>query len=157
MLNETVNNSLKPLGEWICDSCGGVIQSEDDGWLEWYKDVKPNHEFGKDKGFRIVHHTNRCMFNERAMFNDKKLTADLHLQRLCGPDGLVRLLSFIEHDYVEDNAELVEIIRRLHVPYYEEARQYHHIAEENGYFDGENEITRYTTSTSKYILNNYKE
>ncbi|WP_158111549.1 hypothetical protein [Staphylococcus aureus] len=38
-----------------------------------------------------------------------------------------------------------------------EARKYHHVAEENGFFSGENEVTRYLQDTSKYIIENYKD
>ncbi|MCM0627474.1 hypothetical protein M5J14_23660 [Lysinibacillus sp. OL1_EC] len=153
---EFVNNSLEPLNQWVCDSCGEIIDGPENGWLEWYRDINGSSNYGKGKGFRIVHHDKKCMYNEHALFQQNKLTADMHLDSFVGPDGLVYLLSKIQYDSVEDNAELVEIIRRLHVPYYEEALLYHHAAEEDGYFDGENEITRYTTRTSKYILNNYK-
>ncbi|QFF98826.1 hypothetical protein PB01_08260 [Psychrobacillus glaciei] len=156
-MNEYVNNSLEPLQQWYCDNCGEVIEKAEEGWLEWYRDIDKGNAFRKGKGFRIVHHNQRCMYNEKELFKQNKLTADMHLDHYVGPDGLVYLLSKIQYDQVEDNAEIVEIIRRLHVPYYEEALKYHNIAEEKGYFDGENEVTRYTTSTSKYILNHYKK
>ncbi len=155
-INEDVNCSLEPLEQWYCDSCGEVIETVNEGWLEWYRDIKEKSHNNKGKGFRIVHHDKRCMYNSKAMYQQGKLTADMHLDDYTGPNGLVNLLSKIQYEYVEDDAELVEIIRRLHVPYYEEARKYHDAADENGYFDGENEITRYTTRTSMYILNNYK-
>lgn len=151
-----VRNELEPLQQWVCDHCGEIIVSPEEGWLEWYRDILPEGEFGKDKGFRIVHHNRRCMYNERQMHAQNMLTADMPLDSFIGADGLVYLLSFVQFDRAETNEELAEIIRRLHVPYYEEARRYHDIAEADGYFDGENEITRYTTRTSRYILNHYK-
>ena len=80
----------------------------------------------------------------------------MHLTAYIGADGLVSLLSMIEFNNVKDNSELVEIIRRLHIPYYEEARKYHRVANEEGFFDGANELTAYLQDTSKYIINNFK-
>lgn len=153
---ENVNNSLVPLGQWYCDSCGKVISSPDDGLLEWYQDSLGNHERGKDKGFRIVHNDDKCAYDSRKMYLKGKSTSDSHLESFIGPDGLSELLVFIGLDKVEDSSEFVDIIRRLHTPYYEEARKYHSIAEQDGYFEGENPLTRYLTETSEYILSNYK-
>lgn len=138
--------------QWYCDSCGEVIESVENGWFESYAD---RDNLFKEKGFRIVHDNRGCMYNENLMYKDGKSVSDSNLDSFTGADGLVGLLSKIQLEYVEDNAELIEIIRRLHVPYYEEARKYHDEAEVDGYFDGENEITRYITRTSKEIINRY--
>ena len=153
---EFVNNDLDPLQQWFCDECGEIISDETNGWLEWYRDIISNSEFGRNKGFRIVHHDKSCMYDSHQMFSQGKLIADMHLNSFTGPDGLVYLLSKIQYEANEDDSKLVEIIRRLHVPFYEEARRYHANAEVDGYFAGENEVTRYITSTSKHILNHYK-
>ena len=97
------------------------------------------------------------MYNSKKLSLENKSLSDMHLSDFIGSDGLVTLLSHIEFNDVKDNSELVEIIRRLHVPYYEEARKYHHVAEENDFFSGENEVTRYLQDTSKYIIENYKD
>lgn len=150
---ENLNNDLKPLEQWYCDHCGEIINTPDEGWLEWYNDYTNN----KGKGYRIVHHDKRCMYNAKQMFAQNKSISDMHLREYIGPDGLVNLLSDIDYGVVENNSDLVEIIRRTHIPYYEEARKYHHIAEQEGFFSGENEVTRYLQSTSKDILNHFKE
>lgn len=150
---ENLNNDLTPLKQWYCDSCGELISKQEDGWLEWYTDLE---DYTNRRGYRIVHHNKQCMYDSRNMFTQKKSVSDMHLSSYLGPDGLVNLLSDIDLGYVRDNSELVEIIRRLHVPYYEEARKYHPIAEAEGFFSGENELTRYLQSTSKYILRNFK-
>ena len=151
-LDKSVNCNLEPLKEWYCDSCGEVIETSNEGWLEWYHNYR---EISQGKGFRIVHHNDNCMYDSNAMFREDKLVSGMHLDRFIGADGLVNLLSKIQYDYVENNAELVEIIRRLHIPYYEEARKYHQEAEIDGYFDGENETIRYIVSTSIDIINKY--
>lgn len=151
---EVFNNDLIPLEQWYCDNCGEVINEPNDGWLEWYHE---QGEIGNNEGYRIVHHDRKCMYNSKKLSLENKSLSDMHLSDFIGSDGLVTLLSHIEFNDVKDNSELVEIIRRLHVPYYEEARKYHHVAEENGFFSGENEVTRYLQDTSKYIIENYKD
>ena len=151
---ENLNNDLTPLKQWYCDNCGEVIDNPKDGWLEWYHDKE---DYNNNEGYRIVHHDKKCMYDDKVLFSENKLVSDMHLTDYVGPDGLVKLLSAIELNKVKDNSELVEIIRRLHIPYYEEARKYHSVAEENGLFDGENEITRYLQSTSKDIIKNFKD
>jgi hypothetical protein len=44
---------LKPLEEFLCDSCGEVIRTLAEGWLEWLEDPASL----KDYDFRIVHHS----------------------------------------------------------------------------------------------------
>lgn len=150
---EEINNDLVPLKQWYCDNCGEVINKPEDGWLEWYNN---RDEIGNNRGYRIVHHDKKCMYDDKSLFAENKLVSDMHLSSYIGPDGLISLLSYIESNRAKDNSELVEIIRRLHIPYYEEARKYHRVAEEDGYFSGENEVTRYLQSTSKYIIQNFK-
>lgn len=150
--NDEINNKLEPLDQWFCDSCGEVIETADDGWLEWYHKID---DYFNDKGFRIVHHGGSCMYDTDVMFRQGKSTSDAHLNSFVDADGLVNLLSMVQDKSVENEAELLEIIRRLHIPYYEEARKLHTEAELDGIFDGENELTRYLTRTSKEIINKY--
>ena len=151
---ENINNDLIPLKQWYCDSCGEVIDEPKNGWLERYHD---RGKLGNYEGYRIVHNDTKCMYDDKRLFAENKSLSDMHLTAYVGPDGLISLLSDIEFNVAKDNSELVEIIRRLHIPYYEEARKYHYVAEEEGFFDGENEITRYLQSTSKYIIENFKD
>ncbi|WP_158111550.1 hypothetical protein [Staphylococcus aureus] len=111
---EVFNNDLIPLKQWYCDDCGEVINEPNDGWLEWYHE---QGEIGNNEGYRIVHHDRKCMYNSKKLFLENKSLSDMHLSDFIGPDGLVTLLSHIEFNDVKDNSELVEIIRRLHVPY----------------------------------------
>lgn len=151
---EKFNNDLVPLEQWYCDNCGEVINAPEDGWLEWYHD---RGEYDSNEGYRIVHHDKKCMYDDKRLFAENKSVSDMHLTAYIGPDGLVSLLSHIEFNNAKDNSELVDIIRRLHIPYYEEARRYHRVAEAEGFFSGENEVTRYLQSTSKDIIENLKD
>ena len=120
---------LAPLQQFICDKCGQVIEKVDDGWLEWFDDCKtPAH------GFRIVHAGGPCIYRDSADVSDN------HLFHFTGPDGLADLLSFFDREHGVNQGELAEIIRRLHVPYYEEARQYLDRAVNDGYLGGKESI-----------------
>jgi len=114
-------NNPAPLttGTWICDTCSEpVIGAE--GNLIWLHDVN-----GMMSNFRIVHKGDACDPNE-----GNSSSVDLH--RLSGPDGLTQLLSWLslgplkrDQDFVlkiTDLDEYVDLVRRLQIPHYEEAR-----------------------------------
>jgi hypothetical protein len=150
---------LEPLKQWICDGCGEIIRSEREGWLEFLRDRSPKPGAILTHGFRIVHHNSfaprrpaglpadvptpleaRC-----AAYQDRIGVQDMHLRAYLGITGLADLLvrldwgSFVdpdgEHSSEAPTREMVEIIRRLHVPYYEEARLHLAQAAEDGELD----------------------
>ena len=134
--------SLKPLSQFICDQCGLLIENADDGWLEWYDDCEnPAH------GFRIVHAGRRCYYPERADISDN------HLIYFTGKDGLPILLNLFKRKGVADQNELAEIIRRLHIPYYEEARRYWDRAVSEGMIDNED----YRQAELQAVIKEYGE
>jgi hypothetical protein len=145
---------LKPLKQWICDSCGEIIKKPENGWFEWYINDNTNIE----EGFRIVHHQKACMYAAKSLRKQNKLVADLNLTDVIGPNGLADSLFRIELSEkgvykIKDLREFVEILRRLHVPYWEEARRYWDKAHKDGFHDacdyGENALLS--------ILNEYAE
>ncbi|BAQ11286.1 hypothetical protein OXB_2815 [Bacillus sp. OxB-1] len=150
----TERTQLVPKNQWICDHCGDLIESIDRGWLEWYHEVG-TYDNHTETGFRIVHDHQRCMYNQRSMFAQGKSVSDMHLVDFTGDNGLVSLLSLIETKRIKDIEEFSEIIRRIHVSYYEEARQYWTQAEEDGFFDGANEVWPYLPETSLQIISRY--
>lgn len=114
---------------WICDSCGERIIKIEDGWVEWisYQDEAGNW---KRRNLRLVHHFPasprtgefKCQFNQKAEFaKDKGIVGDLSLEHFLGHGGLMTLLSFLDEDGTA-NKEILEMIKRLHVPGYEIAR-----------------------------------
>jgi len=112
---------LKPLQQFICDECQGVIEKIEDGWVEWFN----GHE-NPIHGFRIVHASGvspRSKEGGNCFYPESPYVSDLHLDVFTGSDGLAFLLSFFQRN-VSDPNELIEIIRRIHIPYYEEARHY---------------------------------
>jgi len=60
-------------------------------------------------------------------------------KKFCDVNGLAKLLAMLQYKKLENPDELAEIIRRIHVPYYEEARLYWDTAKADGYFIDANE------------------
>lgn len=122
---------------WRCDTCGETIDSAEHGWVEW-KAVDTGGQFRK-VGFRLVHSfpngrgDGGCMYNDRHFASNESLS-DLPLDSFLGPDGLMQLL-----EYTSDNPasadELLEMIKRLHIPGYEQARRHFEAAIRNGVFE----------------------
>ena len=114
---------------WICDTCGDLIEKPEDGWVEWIEFRNPSGKI-KGKNLRLVHHImasplkeseSGCYFKEWELEETKGSMCDLSLQAFLGPDGLMRLLFYIP-DRILPIREIVEMIKRLHVPGYEHAR-----------------------------------
>jgi hypothetical protein len=108
---------------WLCDTCNELILREDDGWIEWlmYRDADGSYSYSLGS-LRLVHH---CSASPRGEYPGCQYTGgalDDHLHRFLGPDGLMELLSFIERGF--DVEEVMEMIKRLHLPGYEHARFY---------------------------------
>jgi hypothetical protein len=140
---------LKPLHQFICDECGQLIEKVEDGWLEWLKPPeKPVH------GFRIVHVAGaspRFHQGGNCYYPESYRASDNHLNYFAGPDGLALLLSFTEW-YLGDPKELAEIIRRTHVPHYEEARQYLDKAYGDGFISSSRD---YSQEDLKKVIEEY--
>ena len=151
---------MKPLQEWVCDFCGNVIRGAENGFFEWVEDN------GKAHSFQIVHHgpaspnhpSGDCYHH-----TDKDGRKDLPLSEFIPPDGLAALYSFLDvgpyHDPhqkyslgIQDVREYTEILRRLTIPHYEEARLYWNNAKHNGFFDGANEVSIYEQTTLKRLI-----
>lgn len=61
-----------------------------------------------------------CQYNEETR-NSNELVKDLDLESFLGADGLMQLLALI-YDQEVPTEEVLEMIKRLHIPGYEEAR-----------------------------------
>lgn len=116
---------------WVCDKCGGRINSERDGWVEWLNVPQSNSEWAA-RGLRLVHHTQAsplrddggCQYDEKREFQNGRATvADDSLEDYLGPDGLMQLLAMLSEGQLP-KSEVIEMIQRLHIPGYEEARRY---------------------------------
>jgi hypothetical protein len=130
------NPKLIPLRQWYCDNCNELIEKPEEGYLEWRDDrPKDNRKYG----FRIVHHalySPKRRSGSDCYYKQSERGGDLDLLSFLGPTGLAHLTAWLDYgqEYeknysnssrrVESLREWVELVRRLHVPYYEEARMY---------------------------------
>lgn len=116
-----------PLEQWYCDSCGEPIREARHGMLEWTSEAD-----GPAHTFRIVHNGG---FSPRGTCyeNDQRSgQADWHLQWATGAKGLAAMLNLAMMPTVDplrttqvEPGSFFEVLARLHVPYYEEARRYY--------------------------------
>lgn len=143
-------SSDQPLTKWRCDVCGELIDSVDDGYVIWRGAAEP----GKPYGFKIIHQGN-C--------DDKSYHLSAALEDFVGIDGLAKLLAFLsvgplkaaqgQSTRVTGNLdELVDFIRRVQTPYYEEARQRFSEDEVKQDFCDSNEVAPYLQSRLKSIV-----
>ncbi len=155
---------MKPLQEWICDTCGEIIRSPEEGWVEWLRD-----DDGRVGDFRICHgpafsplakgQVGSAYCQEYRLSPDVQ---DLSLDRFVGPRGLIEMLSYVDvgerlqENYsgprVRDFRNWTETCRRLFLPYYEEARLYWGEATAAGFCADANEIYTYLPETLKELI-----
>ena len=150
-----MNNKLKPLEQWYCDSCGKLIGNKEDGYLEW---LHTSGEMGDQHAYVITHNKRACLYDQRTLFKEHNLSSSgTHIESFLGADGLLNLLADIEDNMVRDNSEIIEIIKRLHTPYYEEARTYVSEAEIDNEFDGMAPVVRSFQSTNIRLIERYSK
>lgn len=118
---------LKTKEQWLCDICGEIIESANDGMLEWDSYMSEDGKVDA-KNFRIVH----GRWLKRCNNGSKDHLADGHLHWYTGPDGLNQLLSMYGR-YNFDPIEFNRIIRRIHVDFYEEGARLAQLAREDSY------------------------
>lgn len=130
---------------WTCDTCGQPITAIEDGWVEWLSRPLPGDEYKRhDHSLRLVHqrhasprnNTERaCYHNEDQWYQrDKSMVSDLPLSSFLGPDGLMILLEFASDRRFELD-DLIEMIKRLHIPGYDQARNSFDAAIYDGAFE----------------------
>lgn len=157
-----------PLKQWICDTCGELIPLPEAGYVEWLDD---GAELGA-RDFYVVHHgpaspkhpQGHCYQHE-----DHKDRRDLPVDRFLGDAGLSYLLSFLDHGKEFDpkgkhpprvkggNREWVELVRRLHLPYFEEARQYFNEAKADGMIGDYGPDQFYDAEILKGVIKQYRK
>lgn len=159
-----------PLQQFKCDKCGSIIQSPREGVLEWTDDKDPISGYPVAKDFRIVHHN---AYSPLRAQNGRGCTIhfssspylDASLDELLNSaSGTAYLLGMLDAgpmhnpnaiNQVQDVREFVELMRRLLIPYYEEARQYWSQATADGLFDGDSESAVYGETRLLEIINRY--
>ncbi len=163
---------LKPLEQFFCDKCGGIIEKPEHGWVEWESKIEGNSL--KQWGFKIVHHSSFSPIMDKQKrdggcyhYQNSLHRSDLHLDCFLGNYSMPELLSFLDigpyHNPVYDGPnvfnmrEFVEFARRLTIPFYEEARKYWSIALADGYFADANEIWIYLPENLKQLIEKYSD
>ncbi len=136
---------------WICDNCGKKIDNIEDGWVECLEAKDENGNY-KSWGIRIVHRIG-CLYNQDLVYKQHKaIVSDIDLKSLSGSDGLMYLLEKISDNNFKDNEEVLEIIKRIHIPGYEEARLYFDEAIEEGVFEPNTKPSYYSQNDIKAVL-----
>lgn len=69
-------------------------------------------------GFRIVHTTKECTYSEDF---GKTVGTVVSIGIFTGDEGFANLVALMEEENIS-KTEVLEIIKRAHIPYYEEAR-----------------------------------
>lgn len=145
--------------DWICDTCGQKIQDPEHGWVEW---LAKSDDSGKRslRGVRLVHHCthsplggeNKCQYDGNYEYKkDGHLISDMELKYFLGPNGLMELLSMLSDENVPKE-EIIEMIKRLHIPGYERARRHFDEAISEGVFDPNSKPSFYMQSDIKATL-----
>lgn len=143
----------KPLTQWYCDVCGGLIKNVKDGYVVWDTDKE-----GKVTVIKVIHQS-KC--------DDDSLPNSTALEDFLGTDGLSHLLSLMSAGPIINNGKnrykkgfadidvFVDLVRRLHVPNYEEARRRFSDSElRSDYYDA-NEIAPYLQRDLVHIIEKY--
>ena len=100
---------------WICDDCQQPIEKPEDGFLEWLMDSDL-----EDYNYRIVHKKSSCPIAGGDCYVKGRSSYTYDLACYCGAAGLRTLLDMFKQ--ARDPEELAEIIKRIHVPGYEDSR-----------------------------------
>ena len=157
---------LKPLQQWMCDKCSGLIEKPADGWFEWLSGHQPDGSNIGAHSFKIVHNAMSSTRGRAGCFHhdDEYDRSDNDLDHWVGPAGMIALLSMLDVGPIIDRhqswagprvkniREFTECFRRLMLPHYEEARLLFRAADADGFFDGANEILVYLPDTLKTII-----
>lgn len=154
-----MHKNLKPLKEFICDVCGEVIKDIDDGYVVWRSD-RDHDRLQYD--FKIIHQRD-C--------DDRTCGNSMPLKKFLGIDGLSYLLTFYSlgplktlplskefrsKNRILNNDEFIDFIRRVQIPYYEEARQYFSKREVLEDYSDSNEYYPYLPHNLKKIIEDNK-
>jgi hypothetical protein len=160
--------NLLPLQQWVCDTCEEIIEKPEHGYVEYkYKlDSVPllRHDF------RVVHHAPHSPYRKsgaNCYYPNSERGGDWALTNCLGARGLVLLTSWIDPGKefvrsfdgpgVKELREWVVLLRRLHVPFYEEARFFFQQAHRDDNLGGSNDFLFYSPKGLQEILREYPD
>lgn len=148
---------LKPLKQWYCDVCGKVIKKPDDGYVIWSEnddweitDIKIIHQGREGRG--------RPFGCDRG---DPKYSCSLPLDAFLGDIGKAELLAMVDpgsrfcgeyKSHIADKRMFIEFVKRVQLPYYEEARLCMGSEAGSRVLDGANEVYAILPRTLKAII-----
>jgi hypothetical protein len=155
-------NMNKPLEEFVCDCCGQIIKNPSEGELQFIEVESSNDsEIYISKEFKIIHKNEFSPNGNCQIFKNIMGVRDNPLEMCLNADfGMGMLLSLIdssENDTVLVDSSYFELLRRLKIPYYDEAKQYWNEAMEDGFFNELNQLDTYSISKLKSLIFNYSK
>ena len=119
-MNQAMDLRLRNSVGWCCETCGQLITSVSDGWVEWL-DSEVDGGATILNGLRLVHRES-CRYDPRTVFrNGRSVVEGLSLERFVGPDGLILLLSLLAVGELPPS-EVIELAKRVQIPGYELVR-----------------------------------
>lgn len=133
--------------EWTCDTCRKAITEPRKALLVWH--VEDDLTLSR---FRIVH---------KGACDPDRSDHSMELGDMLGQDGLAWMLAFLSpgplhhprnSPRIRDFDEFVDVLRRLQVPHYEQARQYWHVPEVGDRWSDANEVYPYTPDQLAQIV-----
>jgi len=147
---------------WICETCGQLIRTPKDGWVEWTLVGTGSSEY-KVRDIRIVHFRpasprgpeGNCQFDQSQEWENGKATiADSSLEEWVGPDGL---MNFLEHAARPEfkGIDMMEMLKRVQVPGYDRAKSFFNKALAEGVIELRGPEGFYSQAEIRSVLEHY--
>lgn len=142
----------EPLKSWYCDACGEKIEDVSKGYVIWHSAGR------KAQSFKIIH---------QAKCDNRKFSSSAALSDFLGAKGLSYCMTFLSlgpvieanggtsHCYIQDFDEFADFVRRVQVPYYEEARRLYTSSEVLAALSDANEFYPYIPEKMKALIEQY--
>jgi len=142
----------EPLKTWYCDVCGEKIEDASNGYVIWQSGGRTY------RGFKIIHQ-GKCDL--------KSHPASAALNDFLGDKGLSYCMTFLSlgpvisnnggagHCYIQDFDEFTDFVRRVQLPYYEEARRLYGNPELLEDLSDANEFYPYVPEKMKALIQRY--
>ncbi len=125
----------EPFKEYICDVCGKTI-TVDEAMLQWLQKKSADSTLETLVDIHICCNRKPCdSYFERREIKEELHEQWDHLNSFAGTEHLDKILTFPCNRIIpyEKRKDFLSIMRRLTLPYYEEARQYFYRAEFDGF------------------------
>jgi hypothetical protein len=139
---------LTPLKQWYCNHCGRKINSVINGQIE----VCYDEERKSITNIKIIHRQECCM----AFGEEYERNAYHPLEGYLGEKGTGKFLYYYNDPKLNDKNPLIEIYKRTHLRYYEEAHQFLDQAFEDGYTYGPYWMSSDCPEVLKEIIKTYR-